>query len=54
MMQRVGGGILVAIGLIAGAVIGVIYGQSSAGLIAGLVLGLIGAGLVALWDARRR
>ena len=53
-MQRVGGGILVAIGLIAGAVIGVLNGQPSAGLIAGLVLGLVGAGLVAFWDSRRR
>ena len=53
-MQRIGGGILVAIGLIAGALIGVIYGQPSAGLLTGLVVGLIGAGLVALWDARRR
>ncbi len=53
-MQRVGGGILVAVGLIAGAVIGVVYGQPSAGLLAGLVLGLVGAALVAFWDSRRR
>jgi uncharacterized membrane protein YeaQ/YmgE (transglycosylase-associated protein family) len=53
-MERVGGGILVAIGLIAGSIIGVMQGQPSAGLIGGLVLGLVGAGLVALWDMRRR
>jgi uncharacterized membrane protein len=53
-MQRVGGGILVAIGLVAGSVIGVLNGEPSLGLIAGLIVGLIGAALVALWDARRR
>jgi hypothetical protein len=53
-MNRVGGGILVAIGLIAGSAIGVIYGEPSAGLIGGLVVGLVGAGLVTLWDVRRR
>jgi len=53
-MQRVGGGILVAIGLIAGSVIGVVNGEPSAGLVIGLVVGLAAAGLLTLWDARRR
>jgi len=53
-VQRVGGGILVAIGLMVGSLIGVLNGQPSAGLLGGLVLGLIGAGLVWLWDSRRR
>jgi FtsH-binding integral membrane protein len=53
MMQR-GGGILVAIGLIAGSVIGVFIGQPSAGLVIGLVVGLVAAGLLTLWDTRRR
>lgn len=54
MMQRVGGGILVAIGLIAGSIIGVVIGEPSAGLLIGLVVGLAAAGLLTLWDARRR
>ena len=54
MMQRVGGGILVAIGLIGGSVIGVVYGQPSAGLVIGLAVGLVAAGLLTIWDARRR
>ena len=53
-MQRVGGGILVAVGLIAGSIIGVMNGEPSAGLVGGLVVGLIGAALVAFWDSRRR
>lgn len=53
-VQRVGGGILIAIGLIAGSLIGVFRGEPSAGLLGGLVVGLVGAGLVALWDSRRR
>jgi len=53
-MERVGGGILVAIGLIAGTIIGVLYGQPSIGLLTGLVVGFAAAGAVALWDVRRR
>lgn len=53
-MHRIGGGIFVAIGLIVGAIIGVAKGEPSIGLISGLVVGLVCAGLVALWDSRRR
>ncbi len=53
LVQR-GGGILVAIGLLVGSVIGVMRGEPSLGLIAGFVIGLIGAALVAWWDSRRR
>jgi membrane associated rhomboid family serine protease len=53
LVQR-GGGILVAIGLLLGSVIGVMQGQPSIGLIAGLAVGLVGAALVAWWDSRRR
>lgn len=53
-MQRVGGGIFIAIGLIAGAIAGTLHGEPSLGLVGGLVAGLIVAGLLALWDMRRR
>lgn len=53
-MRQVGGGILVAVGLIAGTIVGALYGESSIGLLVGLILGLVSAGLVALWDSRRR
>lgn len=52
-MRRTGGGIFIAIGLIGGSIIGVIYGQPSLGLIGGLVAGIVVAGLLALWEARR-
>ena len=54
MMRRVGGGILVTISLLGGAIIGVMQGQPSLGLIGGLVVGLIAAGILTLWDVRRR
>jgi hypothetical protein len=52
-MRRVGGGIFVAIGLIAGSIIGVMNGEPSLGLIGGLVVGLVIAAGVAWWDSRR-
>jgi len=54
MMQRVGGGVLVMIGLLVGAIIGVSQGQPSLGLIGGLVVGLVAAALLTIWDVRRR
>jgi hypothetical protein len=53
-MRRTGGGIFIAIGLIGGTIIGVVYGQPSLGLVAGLGAGIVVAGLLALWEARRR
>ncbi|MDO9487868.1 MAG: hypothetical protein Q7J32_05795 [Sphingomonadaceae bacterium] len=53
-MRHTGGGVFIAIGLIGGSIIGVLYGQPSLGLVSGLVAGLAVAGLLALWEARRR
>ncbi len=53
-MRRTGGGIFIASGLIGGTIIGVLYGQPSLGLVAGLVAGIVVAGLLAIWEARRR
>ncbi len=53
-MRRTGGGIFIAIGLIGGSVAGVLYGQPSLGLVAGLGAGAAIAGLLAVWEARRR
>ena len=52
-MQK-GGGILVAVGLLGGAIVGQQFGESSIGIIAGLVLGLVGAAILAVWDSRRK
>lgn len=53
-MRRTGGGVFIAIGLLAGAAIGVVVGQPSLGLVGGLVAGIAVAGLIAVWEARRR
>ena len=47
------GGCLLALGLIGGAVAGMIYGQASAGLILGGIGGAIAAIIVFLIDRRR-
>lgn len=47
-----GGGVFVALGVIAGAVIGDMMGQASLGFLAGLVLGIAAA--VAVWLRDRR
>lgn len=52
-MRRTGGGIFIAIGLIGGAILGVVYGQPSIGLIGGLVAGLAVAGVIALFEMKR-
>jgi len=53
-MERVGGGILIAIGLIVGAAIGIAYRQPSLGVVAGLVTGSVAALALTVWDSRRR
>ncbi len=52
MTQR-GGGFLITIALLVGAVVGTIYGEPSIGLVAGLGLGVFGAVLVWLYDRSR-
>lgn len=47
------GGIFIAIGLIAGAIIGIAYNQPSAGMMAGFVLGGVVATIIWLLDRRR-
>lgn len=47
-----GGGVFVALGLIGGAIAGVIAGQPSIGLLAGLGLGVLAAISLALRDRR--
>ncbi len=53
MKRSTGGGIFIAIGLIVGPIIGVMYGQPSLGLIGGFVAGIVIAGALALWEMRR-
>jgi len=52
--MQIGGGFLLAIALLAGAGIGVHYGQGSLGIVIGLVVGLVLVALVAWYDRRRR
>lgn len=49
--NRNGGGVFIAIGAIAGAIIGGFMGQPSAGLLAGLALGALAA-LLIWWKGR--
>jgi len=49
-----GGGIILAVTLLAGAAIGVHYGQGSLGIVVGLVVGLAAVVLLAWRDNRRR
>ncbi|WP_321325922.1 hypothetical protein [uncultured Parasphingorhabdus sp.] len=49
--NRSGGGIFIAIGAIAGAVVGGFMGQPSAGLLTGLALGVLAA-LLIWWKGR--
>lgn len=52
--MQMGGGFLVTAGLLGGAIVGTMLGQSSAGLVVGLILGVAGAVLLGVWDARRK
>jgi hypothetical protein len=53
MMAQRGGGFLITIALLVGAVVGTIYGEPSIGLVAGLGVGVFGAVLVWLYDRAR-
>lgn len=48
-----GGGILIAAGLVLGPIIGMMFGETSIGLVAGLVLGVVGAVALTIADRRR-
>jgi uncharacterized membrane protein len=50
---KLAGGIFVAIGMLGGAVVGVIMDQPSAGMVIGLGLGIIAAAITWWIDARR-
>ena len=47
------GGVFIAIGLLGGAIIGTIKGQSSIGMVAGLAAGVCAAALVWLYDRNK-
>lgn len=48
-----GGGILIAAGLVLGPIIGMMFGETSIGLVAGLVLGVLAAIALTIADRRR-
>lgn len=52
--QMQGGGVLIAMALIIGAIVGTIYGEPSIGLVIGLGAGILLAILLWLRDKRRR
>lgn len=52
-MER-GSGILVALGLIAGALVGVFMGNGALGMVGGLVVGAAAAWVMARREAQRR
>ncbi len=51
---RLAGGIFIAIGMLGGAILGIIAGQPSAGMVAGLIVGAVIAISVWLFDRNRR
>ncbi len=51
--NKFAGGIFIAIGMLGGAVVGVMLDQPSAGMVIGLGLGFAVAGIVWLIDSRR-
>ncbi len=50
---RLAGGIFIAIGMLGGAVVGVVVDQPSAGMVIGLGIGIAAAALTWLIDSRR-
>lgn len=52
-MRTAGGGVLVALGMTTGAIVGVLLNQGSAGVLVGTALGLVAALVFARRDARR-
>jgi amino acid permease len=50
---KVAGGIFIAIGMVAGAGIGIMKGEPSAGMVIGFIAGLVVAALVWLIDSKR-
>lgn len=50
---RLAGGIFIAIGMLGGAIVGVIVNEPSAGMVIGLGLGIAAAALTWLIDSRR-
>lgn len=53
-MQDIGGGVVLMVALLAGALIGMSFGEPSLGLLIGLAVGLAGALVINRRDARRR
>lgn len=51
--NKIAGGIFVAIGMLGGAVVGVMMDQPSAGMVIGLGLGFVAAALTWLIDSKR-
>ena len=50
---RLAGGIFIAIGMLGGAVVGVVVDQPSAGMVIGLGIGIAAAAITWLIDSRR-
>lgn len=48
-----GGGCLIAVGLLVGPIIGMMFGETSIGLVAGLAIGTLAAIALAVLDRRR-
>jgi hypothetical protein len=51
--NKAAGGIFIAVGMLGGAVVGVIMDQPSAGMVIGLGLGIAAAAIVWLIDSKR-
>ena len=51
--NKAAGGIFIAVGMLGGAVVGVIMDQPSAGMVIGLGLGIVAAAITWLVDSKR-